>query len=306
MINPYGYPSYISKKLTCHVEPVKSARGWTRYQVEIPSLYQTRYVGDSPIKGEYYRPNSNGLAPLVVLIHGMGDHSVIPCRLIARDLSRVGVASFIIYLVFHSKRAIEVIQSRYPNLSGEEWDECYKLSVNDVRQVLDWAGTRPEINPEQIAALGISYGSFITAIAMAVDKRVNRGVLVECGGNSDKITRDSLILRWRYKMTPQQYQDNQKAYLQYLEAVSVLGWEKVENFKASYLTDPLTFAQDLRGRPLMLLNASFDEMIPKSATRELWENLARPPIYWYPATHASLWAWYPFFRKKITDFIGRE
>jgi dienelactone hydrolase len=300
MFNPYQYANS-SHPVT--LLPQEQNALWNHCRVELASAFSTRYLGDTKIIGEYFFPKGQTKAPLAILIHGMGDRSTIPCRMIARDLAKQGVASFILYLVFHSARAPESIKTRYPNLSAEEWDESYKVSVTDVRQILDWADTRSEIVHSQISLLGISFGSFVTSIAMALDKRVKKGILVECGGNSDKITRHSLLLRWRYRLDPATYRRNQAAYTQYLREVSSLGWDKVVAAKSSYLTDPLTFVDSLRGRPLMLLNATFDEMIPKAATGELWESLGKPPIYWYPATHASLWIWYPLFRKKITAFI---
>jgi pimeloyl-ACP methyl ester carboxylesterase len=300
MINPYQYPD-LSPQVSLMTK--EQTLLWNHSRVEFASAFTTRYLGDTKIMGDYFFPHGLTKTPLTILIHGMGDRSVIPCRMIAKDLAKQGIASFILYLVFHTLRAPPSIKTRYPNLSTQEWDESYKISVTDVHQVLDWVGSRPEINQSQISVLGISYGSFITSIAMALDKRLNKGILVECGGNSEKITKHSLLLRWRYRLKPAIYRQNQAAYSRYLGDVARQGWDKVEASKSSYLTDPLTFAGKLRDRPLMLLNASFDEMIPKAATRELWESLGKPLIHWYPATHSSLWIWYPLFRDKITAFL---
>jgi dienelactone hydrolase len=301
MNNPY---QYINSNQIADLEPRERTAWGEHWRVEFPSAYATRYLGDSRVSGEYFFPRGKSRAPLALLVHGMGDRSVLPCRLIARDLAKAGVASFILYLVWHSQRATPAIKTHYPNLSNQEWDETYKLSVTDIRQTLDWAATRPEIIPDQLFILGISFGSFVTSIALAVDPRLKKGVLVECGGNSDKITRYSLMLRWRYKIKPAIYTQSQNEYRLYLNEVARCGWDKVEASKTSYLTDPLTFAENLKSRPLMLLNASWDEMIPKTATCDLWESLGRPPIHWYPATHASLWLWYPLFRHKITSFMA--
>jgi hypothetical protein len=303
MNNPYQYPD---ARPAVSIKELEKNQVGTRYRVEIPSLYGARYLGPSLIKGEYLVPAGRTPMPLAILIHGMGDRSALPCRMIAADLAKKGVASFIVFLIFHSVRATDYVRQHYPNLSAEAWDESYKISVTDIRQVLDWVTTRPEIMNDHISALGISYGSFICSISMALDKRVKKGVLVECGGNSDKITRHSLLLRWRYKLGEETYRQNQAAYALYLKEVAKKGWNQVDAGKPSYLTDPLTFTGELRQRPLMMLNATFDEMIPRASTQELWESLKNPPIHWYPATHASLWAWYPLFRNKITGFIKSD
>jgi dienelactone hydrolase len=300
MNNPY---QYVSAKSQACVMPREQTALWDCSRVDFASAFVTRFLGDTHIIGDYFFPRGRAKAPLAILIHGMGDRSAIPCRMIAKDLAKEGIASFILYLVFHSLRAPDSIKTRYPNLTGDEWFESYKVSVTDVHQILDWAVTRPEIIHSQISVLGISFGSFVTSIAMALDKRLGKGILVECGGNSDKITKNSLMLRWRYKQKLAVYNQNQTAYSQYLSEVVKRGWDNVETSKSSYLTDPLTFTSNLKDRPLMLLNAAWDEMIPKSATCELWESLGKPPIHWYPATHAGLWIWYPLFRNKITGFL---
>lgn len=58
----------------------------------------------------------------------------------------------------------------------------------EVRQVADWAGSRPEINHNQIAVTGVSLGGFISAIAMEIDERLKAGVFVATGGDSELIT----------------------------------------------------------------------------------------------------------------------
>jgi hypothetical protein len=138
---------------------------------------------------------------------------------------------------------------------------------------------------------------------MALDQRIKAGILIESGGNSDKITRHSLLLRRQYKYNEKEFSLNQDSYTQYLAEVTDKGFENVIAGKSSYLTDPLTFSTYLRDRPLMMLNALFDEMIPRVATLDLWEACGRPPIKWYPATHASIWLWYPFIGPAISGFL---
>lgn len=56
--------------------------------------------------------------------------------------------------------------------------------VTDVMQAVSFLQSRPEIAPDRIGAMGYSLGSFLTAIAGAVDPRLNACVLVG-GGNLD-------------------------------------------------------------------------------------------------------------------------
>ncbi|MDP2932093.1 MAG: hypothetical protein Q8O05_06335 [Chloroflexota bacterium] len=73
--------------------------------------------------------------------------------------------------------------------------------------------------------------------------------------------------------------------------------------RSAYLDDPLTFARYLRQRPVLMLNARWDEFVPRGATLDLWAASGQPPIAWYPATHTSIWAFYPLISRRITGFL---
>jgi cephalosporin-C deacetylase-like acetyl esterase len=300
MINPYVYTKQSDGFNSRLIEESKLG---LRYSVSFPSAQTDGCLGNNPVKGEFLLPKLQGKMPLTILVHGMGGSSVSPCRRIAGTLAQKGFASFILYLIFHKNRAHEIVQKKYPNLTTEEWFESYRISVTEVRQVMDWAGSRPEILQDQVSVVGISYGSFVSSIAMALDDRFKSGVFIVSGGNSEKLTKNSLFLRWQYKCNRAEYLENQEYYQQYLAEVAEKGFEKAESGKKIYLTDPMTFATYLKNRPVMMLNAMWDEMIPKSATLDLWQSYGKPPIYWYPATHASIWLWYPLMGSRIADFL---
>jgi cephalosporin-C deacetylase-like acetyl esterase len=299
-INPYNYTPQnngVSRSL-------KERSGtWTGYDVIFPSAISTPHLGAVQVAGEFIVPSAQGRVPLAILVHGMGDRSIGPCRMIARTLAKRGIASFILYLVFHSRRAPPLIKQKYPSLSAEEWFESYRISVIDVRQVIDWAVCQPEIDHAAISIVGISFGGMISSIAMALDKRIRAGVFIVSGGNSEKMTRHSFLLRWQYLVKKEEYVRNQKAFQAYLAEVAQKGFEQVPAARQAYLTDPLTYCGDIKSRPVLMLNAFWDEMIPRVSTLDMWKALDKPAIAWYPATHASIWAWYPWMGQRIARFL---
>ncbi len=276
---------------------------WSRYTLDFSSALSLEHLGNNKVIGEYCYPTGVNKAPLAILIHGMGGRSVIPCRMIARTLNKRGIACFILYLVFHDYRIPDSIKGKYPSLDAEEWFETYRLSVTDVRQVIDWAAGRGEIIQDKISLVGISFGGFIGTIAMGLDQRIKAGVLLVTGGNSEKITRHSFLLHWRYKYDPIEFHRNQESYSRYLSEIETKGFENVSASKSSYLTDPMTFGFYLRQRPVLMLNALWDEMIPRVASLDLWKSCGKPPITWYPSTHASIWLWYPLIGRQIAGFL---
>jgi len=199
----------------------------------------------------------------------------------------------------------ETVRKRLRNLTADEWFEGYRISVIDVRQVIDWASSRSEINEEQIAVIGISFGGFTSAITMGIDKRIKAGVFIVSAGNSEKISwksRKSTMKKW-YKRTEAEYNEIQSCYAQYLAELAEKGFEKVTPVRKSFLTDPMTFAHYLRGRPVLMLNALWDEYIPRESTLDFWEACGKPAIAWFPGTHTSFWLWYPLISRKIARFL---
>lgn len=302
MSNPYLYTPQVA---SVNRSLIEENNDWKSYSVIFPSAVSTPHLGNVQIMGEYVFPASRTRVPLAVLVHGMGNRSLGPCRLIAHTLAKKGIASFILYLVFNGQRAPAVIKAKYPSLSEEEWFESYQISVIDVQQVIDWAGRQAEIDRSNISIVGISFGGMISSIAMAMDPRLKAGVFIVSGGNSEKMTRHSILLRWQYKTGKTEFERNQRDYYNYLAEVKQKGFDRVPAAKNGYLTDPLTFTGYIKGRPVLMLNALWDEMIPRVSTLDLWNALDKPAINWYPATHASIWAWYPLMGPRIASFLGQ-
>ena len=301
-MNPY---SYVNEEPSFNLHLKGTTSKWLHYAVDFPTAHPTRYEENNTVYGEYFRPRGVDHAPLAILVHGMGDRSIIPCRLLARTLVKKGVACFILYLVFHSRRMPQALRESLPVLTSEYWYEGYRISVIDVRQIVDWAGTRPEINEEQVAVVGMSLGGFVSAIAMGVDKRIGAGVFIITGGNSEKIcwgSRNSVI-REGYGCTEAECHRIHSQYPKYLAEVAEKGLESVVPAKECFLTDTMTFAPYLRNRPMLMLNALWDEAIPREATLDFWEACGKPPIAWFPTTHASIWLLHPVVSRKIAGFL---
>jgi fermentation-respiration switch protein FrsA (DUF1100 family) len=301
-MNPYNYKS---QKIKANLQLKEKNSRWLRYAVDFPTAYPI-YNENSIVRGEYFQPRNVKKAPLAIVIHGWGDRSAIPCKLLARTLVKQGYAAFIFYLVFHTSRMPESMTGRMPYLNTEDWFEGYRASVIEVRQIVDWAGSRPELDKERIAVLGISLGGFVSEIAMGVDKRIKAGVFIIAGGNSEIIT-------WKTKndaipkghgCTEAQCHEIRRSYPQYFAEVTEKGIDNVVPLNHCYLTDALTFAPSLRGRPVLMLNAKWDKTVPVEATLDFWKACHEPAIKWLPGTHVGFWLWYPAIAREITSFLG--
>ena len=301
-MNPYSYPK---AEINPNLQLKKTTKRWSQYLVDFPTAHPTPYELNNTVLGEYFRPHGVDNAPLAVLLHGVGDLSVTPCRMLAKVLAKKGMAAFIIYSVMHSKRMPADLLRRFPHLTSQEWFESHVISVIDTFQVIDWAESRQEINAANIATVGISFGAFVSSIAMGLDERIKAAGLIVSGGNSTKIGWETRASDYnsRRTQTKEAYQQTLKTYMTYLAEVEEKGLENVEPPEESFWLDPMTFAHRLRQRPVLMINALWDQAIPKEATLDFWEAVGKPPISWLPATHPTIWLWYPIIRGKIVRFL---
>jgi esterase/lipase len=300
-MNPYRYKN---GNIKANLQLKETTSKWLRYAVDFPTAYPI-YNENSDVLGEYFQPRNAKNVPLAIIIHGWGDRSAMPCQWLARSLVKKGYAAFIMYLIFHSSRITKTIASHMPYPNTEDWFEIYRASVIEVRQVLDWANSRPELDTERIAALGISLGGFVSEIAMALDKRIKAGVFMVAGGNSEIITwntRSEAVIRG-HGCTREECREIHSSFPQYLSEVAERGIDNVVPLTHCFLTDALTFAPYLRERPVLMLNAKGDKTVPTEATLDFWEACDKPPIKWLPGSHITFWLWYPVIAKEITRFL---
>jgi len=301
-MNPYKYTPNDSC-FSLHQDKVN--KHYTKYRVDYTAAFCGLHQPSGTVSGEYYKPQKEGKCKLVILLHGSGKRSVVPLKFLAKSLTKRGIACFIIYLAIHPNRMADESRKRYPRLSSEEWFEIYQTSVIEVRQIVDWAGTREEIDPRRMVVVGLSFGGFISAIAMGVDDRISAGVFIAMGGNTEKIHYRGMMssITKFYKHTKEEYQQIQELYQGYLDEIDEKGFDNIEPPRRSFLNDPMTFAHLLHQRPVLMINAQWDELIPREAVIDFWKQSGKPMLFFYPTTHTTLWFWYPSILKRITHFM---
>jgi alpha-beta hydrolase superfamily lysophospholipase len=301
-VNPYTYERVATP---ANVQLVGKRKKWLQYSVDFPTAHPTRYREFNTVRGVYYRSLCEERAPLAIMVHGMGDNTVLPWRFLAPSLTGMGISCFILYLPFHSSRMPESISGRIPYLTADEWFEGYQLSVIDIRQVIDWSADRREMDNDKTAVLGISYGGLVSAIAMGIDSRLKAGVFVVTGGNHGKMSwlSKSKVYSNGYPRSEAEYLEGQRIYAEYLSRVEQSGFESVQPASPAFLTDPMTFAVFLRQRPVLMLNAKKDKYISSDAVNDFWHACGEPSIKWFPSGHMSIWVWYPLITKQIKSFL---
>jgi pimeloyl-ACP methyl ester carboxylesterase len=288
-----------------NVRQLQQNKHWRRYAIDFLIAFPGIYLESNTAYGEYLRANTLHKAPLVILIHGWGDHSAFPLHFLARKLARRGIHCFILYLPFHSRRLPTEMKKRNFNFTPEEWFNGYRIAVTDVRQILDWVETREEIDKDKVGVIGLSLGAFVGSIAMGIDDRINAGVFIVSGGNSAKIQQYSRFAKFRkqYRFEQKDYDDYQTSYSKYLQDISVKGWENVSADRQYFLIDPLTYTHRLKNRPVLMINALWDEFIPKECTLDFQKACGECELIWFPTSHATIWLFYPLVAGRINRFL---
>ena len=302
VINPF---LYTAGPADFNLRFVKQNKHWRHYQVDFPVVSANCYPGGEIARGEYFEPVNKDHAPLTILIHGWGDHSVWPFKLMIDGLIHRGIACFILYLPFHANRLPVEMKSRLSNLTPDEWFTGYQMAVTDVRRVIDWATQNEHTYNRQINVIALSLGAFVASMAMGIDRRIKAGVFIVHGGNTGKMMQTNSVSRFgkRYRVPDKEYRENQKNYSSYLAEVANKGFENVTPAQRTYLIDPVTYAPMLKGRPVLMINARWDEIIPQEASLDFWKACGECERIIFPATHASIWIWYPLIMRKINRFL---
>jgi dienelactone hydrolase len=209
-------------------------------------------------------------APAVVLLHPLGGDPTHFAPRFALYLSQQGIATALMVLPYHTRRARPGEQPVHTFASPEAARAARAMSQSaaDVSAVLTWLGRQPGVDSRRIGIVGISLGAIIAHLAMGRDDRLTAGVAVLGGGNLAELRRTSLVFRLRHRRDP-----------------SSLDAAAAERLR---LVDPLTDASRNRPRRVLMIEAARDLLVPPRHARQLWEALGRPPIRWVDTNHFGI------------------
>lgn len=204
--------------------------------------------------------NAQSPYPVIIILHGAFGHKTSPNQ-IKRSAALVaaGFATLRIDGQYSGERA-----SASGGPIGVKY--CYRnrdamiQTAIDLMRGVDYLVARDDIDAAGIGFAGFSLGGVVGAIFCALDPRVRAAVLGVTGGDFDKLGVPDGDERVRERL--------RRAYL---------------------VIDPVRHVSGISPRPLLMINAADDEVIPRAATEALYEAAREPKrIVWYDCGHASL------------------
>jgi dienelactone hydrolase len=265
---PHDFPAEATK----HFDLAYS--GVEVYDVRFPSPVSSPYPENNTVYAEYFRPKGKGPFPAVVVLDILDGKQVVS-RGEAMWLAQHEVAAMIVYMAYYGPRRPAGTRIRMLSPDIDKSVAAITQSVLDCRRAAAWLAARPELDSDRLGIVGTSLGSFVGGVAAAAEPRFKNVCLLLGGGG----------------LVDAFYDHPKLAGLQTLVRLVVGSKERLK--KLIDPIDPLTYAEQLKGKRLLLIGASRDDVVPPAAMERLWAATGKPKILWLDATHIGA-AFYSF------------
>ena len=243
-----------------------------RYHDAIPLSYGSSGSNGharNRVEGLYLRSRLPGAKKLVIVLPIWGT-STYPPRKVAHGYAKHSKGDAHVLWVF-GEPPLFPWETLWSTSSEEEWVaiteggiERYRSAVIDTRRLLDWVGTREEIDAQRVAIVGFSMGALAAATIMGNDARVSTGVYMMGGANFAHVMAECRGKAGRMRE----------------HALNSYGWS-LEEYR-TFFEDRIGPAEPMRykGRynpdKILMIDTKFDNCIPPHAREALWETTGQP------------------------------
>lgn len=238
------------------------------FDLRFPSPVVSETPENNTVVAEYYRPRGPGPFPGAIVLDILGGDQTLG-RMQSSVLAQNGVAALFVQMAYYGPRRPPGSRLRLVSPDLNQSLRAVRQTVLDVRRASAWLATQPEIDAERLGIVGTSLGSFMGSLSAEMEPRFKRVVIALGGGG--------LV---------DAFYEHPRAYpLRTL--YEAMGGSKEKLAAQLAPADPLTCAANLKGRKVLMIGASRDEVVPPAATKRLWEAVGKPKILWYDATHTG-------------------
>jgi uncharacterized protein len=267
--------SILSTLISCGGDKELPVAHYYEYDQDLPLLDSVRLLTDTTDFSLYYltyqsvhdkkvtalltlpKKNKQPL-PCIILMHGLGDRKTV-------DYIEAGNQ----YLLDAGYAVLRLDISNHGDRFKYDYDfdltdgyrywtrDLITQTVFDLRRAVDFIQTREELDPRRIGYFGISLGGIIGTIFCSVDERVEVPVIVLAGGKLNLMFGKDVL------------SGDTKDYLS--------------------IIDPINYVAKISPRPLLMINAAYDDVVPPITSKLLFNAAKKPKeIIWYPAKHHDI------------------
>ena len=238
-------------------------------RVTFPSPVTTPHEANNTVHCEYFRPLTDEKVPGVVVLHILGGDFALS-RLFCNSLAHHGTAALFLKMPYYGPRRQANVSRRMISRDPRQTVEGMTQAILDIRRAAAWLESRDEVDDEQLGVFGISLGGITAALALTAEPRFDNGCFMLAGGDFGQIAWESPEMKG------------------VREHWTAAGGTRASLAELLARVDPVTYADRAKGRRILMLNATDDEVIPKACTLSLWESFGRPEIDWYSGTHYTV------------------
>jgi dienelactone hydrolase len=230
------------------------------------------------VTARHYRSKSKGAKPLIIILPIWGIHTY-PSNAISAGLRNHSAGALDVLQILGDKPLLDLKAiGDAKNEAGffallEQMIGRFVNTVIDIRRVVDWAQTQPDVDPERIALIGFSMGALVASVALANEPRLAAGVLVMGGAGLHEIL----------AACDHEIEDARERILKQLD------WS-LEQFKQG-LREKLAGINPARlvgmadPSRVLIIEAAKDTCVPKRARDRLWRAFGRPERIAYLYDH---------------------
>lgn len=238
------------------------------FEVTFPSPVTTRHVENNTVHAEYYRPRREGKIPCVIVLDITGGDQTLS-RVISRHLAQNGIGGLFVQMAYYGPRRPKNSSLRLMSVDIDHTVEAVRQTVLDLRRATAWMEAQPEIDPERLGIMGTSLGSFVAALSAEMEPKLGRVcVMLGGGGFVDAYWDHPLVVPAR-------------------NVYATLGGSKEKIKKWIAPIDPITCADRLCDRKVLIVGAKKDEIVPPRMAEALWEATGKQRIIWLDSGHYS-------------------
>lgn len=246
----YYYDYDAELPLEIELEKIKTTTYSELFHLEYRSVNEQRVTALYSLPLHFTPPY-----PAIIYLHGIGDSKSVDYLQLGDSLfCQAGFAVLRIDIQYHGERkktGMDVhLTKNYPYASRN----ALVQTIFDLHRALDFLEGQSEIDSSKTGFLGISLGGILGTIFIATEPRIEVPIIALAGGG-----------------------------LKFLFGAQAIK-PKLRNFLAPI--EPLNFAQQISGKPLLFLNAEHDEVVPKTTSLALHRKTGKPQtVIWYDSGH---------------------
>lgn len=257
------------------------------HTVRFTSPFRSGYPEVDQARALYYEPSHTERA--LVFVHGLGRVGITHLTYYPRRLSQHGIAALMPIMPFHEERVSPNHEHAHKFVSGPSavMEKKFSQAVTDVLACVDYL---EQHGHKSCDIMGISSGGMIATIAMALDPRIKKGVLVITGGNLEAISWKSVSTRiyrtWKRRERKTQLARSHRIRREFDECVkSFTSMADLQDVPGFFRYDPSLFAKLIGSERVLMFNALVDIFIPREASDDLWQRLGEPKRSLLPCGH---------------------